>query len=376
MTIRNRVTLWYAAVLVISSALLAGGMLYEFVYEQRQETAKRGSKEPMEEEVGEVLLIYVLPAFIVTIAGGWWLLRRSLKPLNDLTLAAERINAENLREALPRTLNGDEVDRLSEVLNAMNQRLSSAMQEIHEFTLHASHELKTPLTILHSEIETALQRPDLPREERDRLESQLDEIQRLSRIVEVLALLAKSNSGQLKFQEEPVAIHDIVRDIAEDTVALAQPNRITVEVREIDECWILGDRHRLRQMLLNIADNASKYNKPEGAISISLRAAEASVTMEVANTGDGIPAEDIPNVFKKFYRRSHNSAVSGLGLGLSIVQSIVNAHHGTISISSRPPDWTMFQITFPRIPAPTSDLKARATAPSPMGSFVSVAAKN
>lgn len=355
MTIRNRVTLWYAAVLLISSALLAGGMYYEFVYEPKTETAKRAKEDPASEEVGEVLLYYVLPGMVVTIAGGWWLLRRSLKPLNDLTLAAERINAENVREALPRTLNGDEVDRLSEVLNAMNQRLSAAMVEVHEFTLHASHELKTPLTILHSETENALQKPGLSEDDRNHLESQLDEIQRLTRIVEGLALLARSNSGQLKFEEEPVPLHDIVRDIADDTISLARPNSVTVQIRRMDVGWVLGDRHRLRQMLLNVADNASKYNKPGGVIAISVITARSSIAVEVANTGEGILKDDLPNVFKKFYRGRQNSPVSaGLGLGLSIAESITKAHHGTIEIASSAPDWTTVRITLPRIVPPIS----------------------
>jgi signal transduction histidine kinase len=348
-TIRNKVTLWYAIVLLVSIVLLGGGMYYELVVEPASARANHKPKEPVEEEVGEILLYFVLPGVMITLAGGWWLLRRSLKPLDQLTLAAERINAENLREPLPRTGNGDEVDRLSEVLNGMNQRVSVALNEIHEFMLHASHELKTPLTILHSEIETAIENtPSVA--EKERLGEQLDEIQRLSRIVEGLILLARSNSGQMKYAHAPVAFHELVRDAADDAAVLARNQRVKVDVKQIDEGWVLGDRDRLRQMLLNIVENASKYNKPNGVITVALHATDSNLIAEVGNSGDGIHQEDLPNIFKKFYRGSAKSAVDpgGVGLGLSIAQSIARAHNGEISIDGRNAGWTTVRITLPR----------------------------
>jgi signal transduction histidine kinase len=349
-TIRNKVTLWYGIVLLVSMLLLGGGMYYEFVFEPVSVRAKHKPEEPIEEEVGEILLYFVLPAMALTVLGGWWLLRGSLKPLDQLTVAAERINAENLREPLPRTGNGDEVDRLSEVLNAMNQRVSCALNEIHEFTLHASHELKTPLTVLHSEIETAMEyAPSIS--EKERLGGQLDEIQRLTRIVEGLALLARSNSGQMKYEQVPVAFHELVRDAADDAAVLARNQGIKVDVQQIDEGWVLGDRDRLRQMLLNIVENAGKYNKPNGAITMSLVATDSMLTAEVANSGQGIPQEDLPNIFKKFYRGTAKTAVDpgGVGLGLSIAQSIAKAHSGEISVDGKNSEWTIVRITLPRL---------------------------
>jgi len=343
--------------MLISFLLLGGGMYYELVYERQSADRKQVPQDSVEEELGEVLLYYVLPGMVLTVLGGWWLLRRSLEPLDRLTLAAERINAENLQNALPRTFNGDEVDRLSEVLNAMNQRLSAAMTEIHEFTLHASHELKTPLTILHSEIETALAKPQLSIDERNRLGSQLDEIQRLTGIVESLALLARSNSGQMKYSQEPVPFHEIVRDTAEDAVALARPKQVSVKVEKLDEGWVLGDRNRLRQMLLNLAENASKYNKPGGAITIAVRSDGPSLTLEMANTGDGIRKEDLPNVFRKFYRGNPGPSADpgGAGLGLSIAQAVAKAHHGEINIESAREGWTTVRLSLPKLPKPADE---------------------
>jgi signal transduction histidine kinase len=350
-TIHGRVTLWYVAVLFVSLFLTGGGMYYELVYEPESYRKKGQPLAPLEQEVGEIFLYFIIPAMIVTVVGGWWVLRRSLAPLDHLTVAAERIGAENLRESLPRTFNGDEVDRLSQVLNAMNQRLSDAMNEIHEFTLHASHELKTPLTILHSEIETALGTWPITPEQRESLASQLDEIQRLSRIVEGLGLLARTNSGQMPFAQDPVPFHDIVKDTAEDTAILARSKQINVEIQAVEEAMVLGDRHRLRQMLLNLAENASKYNSAGGSITIAARATPATVIFEIANTGSGIRQEDLPNLFKKFYRGAveRPGDPGGVGLGLSIAQSIANAHRGEVNIETTRAGWITVRVVLPRI---------------------------
>ncbi len=356
MTIRGRVTLWYAVVLFLVLLLTVGGVYYELAYEPRHLPARDEKQDPLEVEVGEVFIFFIVPGILVTVIGGWWLLRRSLVPLDALTRAAERIDAENLREPLPRSGNGDEVDRLSQVLNAMNQRISEAMREIHEFTLHASHELKTPLTILHSEIETAMGSGAATPAQRESMASQLDEIQRLTRIVEALGLLARANSGQMPLAQEPVALHEIVKDTAEDAIILGRARRLVVEAPSIEPAWVLGDRHRLRQILLNLAENACKYNKENGAIRLSLRVAETRVLFEIANTGPGIPPEELPHLFKRFYRGTGRHAVDpgGVGLGLSIAQSIAKAHRGEISVQSTPGGWTTVRVDLPRIQPPMS----------------------
>lgn len=346
MTIRNRVTLWYASVLFVALILIAGGMYFELVYE-RQEAQRRGRPfDPIEEELGEVILYFIVPAMLVAVAGGWWLLRRSLAPLDDLAAAAERIQMENIREPLPRTGNGDEVDRLTQVLNAMNGRILEALNEIHEFTLHASHELKTPLAILHSEIETSLVSSDASK--RESLASQLDEIQRLTRIVEGLGLMARANSGQTQLAHDLIAFHDIVREMAEDAAILARPRKISVRIDAIDSVSIHGDRHRLRQMLLNLLDNATKYNHAGGSIFISSRFLDGNVVFEIANTGESIRTEDLQNVFRKFYRGTKQSDSAGVGLGLSIAQAIAKAHQGSICIHNSKPGWTTVRVILPQ----------------------------
>ena len=338
MTIRTRLSLWYTGVLMASLFFMGGVMYYELVIERRATKAAGLKKEPMEDEVAEIVLSYGLPTVIVTIGVGWWLLRKDFAPLDDLIRAAEHLHPENLHERLPRTGRGDEVDRLSEVLNAMTARLHDSFKHIHEFTLHASHELKTPLAILHAEIETALRDPTTPPAQCEAFSSQLDELQRLTKIVEGLTLLTKADAGQVKLAREPVRVDELVRDSFEDAQFLAHAQRIKVDLVECAAVTVWGDSHRLRQLLLNLTDNAIKHNQPDGHVDITLEANGANSNLRISNTGPGIDSDALPRVFERFFRgeAARANMVEGSGLGLSIVHWIVKAHGGDIQITSAP----------------------------------------
>jgi len=337
MTIRTRLNLWYATILAVALLVMAGWSYNELVIEKHHPDA-----DDLKENNSDfadfiyILSVTALPAVVIGIAGGWWLARQALAPVEKLTLAAEKVHDRNLHEQLPRTNNGDELDRLTEVFNAMTARLDASFARIREFTLHASHELKTPLTILHGETETALHDETIPAYQRERLTSQLDEIQRLTKIVDGLTLLTKADAGQIVLNSEPLAFDEIVRDAFADAQILAKPTNLAVNLIVCEPCVILGDRHRLRQLLLNLTDNAVKYNHPGGTIEFSLRRAGSNAELMVSNTGTGISPEILPRVTERFFRgdAAHNSAVDGCGLGLSIAQWIVTAHGGSIQIVS------------------------------------------
>ena len=338
MKIRTRLNLWYSAILCgVALAVVAAAAYHEFVIEPHHH--RHGLKSETERDNGDwidVLTWTVIPAVVLGLAGGWWLTRQALTPVAALTNAAEKIHAGNLAQKLPRSGNGDELDRLTEVFNAMTARLDGAFQRIREFTLHASHELKTPLTILHGELETDLNHEMLLPAQREKLLSQLDEIQRLTKIVDGLTLLTKADSGQIELKFAPLALDEIVRDAFDDAQILAKPANISVSLAADEKISVHGDRHRLRQLLLNLADNAVKYNQPGGMVEFSLRRDGADAELKISNTGINIPPEILPRVFERFFRGdpAHNSAVDGCGLGLSIAQWIVRAHHGGICIAS------------------------------------------
>lgn len=339
MTIRTRLTLWYAVIFSVSLLAIGITMYFDLVVEQRTRMARHHNAsidEDAGEDITQIMLLYGGSAVVVGLLGGWWLTRRAFAPVAALTEAVEKIHESNLGQKLPRTDNGDELDRLTEVFNAMTVRLEGSFQRIREFTLHASHELKTPLTIIHGELETELGTENLSAEQRERLISRLDEVQRLTKIVDGLTLLTKADAGQITLKFETVSLAEIVRDVFADAQILGKPANLAVRLAASEEIKIHGDKHRLRQLLLNLADNAVKYNQPSGTIEFSLQRQGPDAVLNISNTGKNISPEVLPRVFERFFRGdpAHNSAVDGCGLGLSIAQWIASAHNGHISIVS------------------------------------------
>ena len=346
MTIRARLTRWYAAILLLSLAVMAGVFSYE-IREARQPSAV--PREPVAEEAGEFLLYYGVPTAVLLLLGGWFLIRRGLAPVTALTQAAERIHAHNLKERLPIAGHDDELNRLTRVFNAMMARLDDSFTHIREFTLHASHELKTPLTVMRGELEATLDDPSWNPAQRDLVISQLDEIQRLTKIVDGLTLLAKADAGQVPMAREPVHLDELLQDSIADAQILARPSAVKVTLGVCDDVLVRGDRHRLRQLLLNLTDNAIKYNRPAGRVDVALKRHGLAAELTIANTGPGIEPHLLGRVFDRFFRvdASHNNANEGCGLGLSIAQWIVKAHEGRIAIASEPDALTTVTVELP-----------------------------
>jgi len=350
MTIRVRLALWYSGILLLGLVLIAAVGYYEMVVAHPEVKAALATQghTPME-ELGEVLLFGGLPALILALVGGWFLMRRAMAPVVTLTRAVERVQADTLHQRLVRTGNRDELDRLTVVFNAMMGRLDDSFSRVREFTLHASHELKTPLTIMRAEMESALREGRCDQAQREWLSDQLDEIQRLTKIVDGLAFLAKADAGHIPLRRDPVRFDELVREIFADAQILAQPQRIAVTLAACEEVIVQGDRHRLRQLLLNLTDNAIKYNQPQGSVTLALRRNNGSAELSIDNTGPGIGPEKLPRIFDRFFRgdASHNAAVEGSGLGLSIAQWIVRSHGGGIMISSTPGALTSVKVQMP-----------------------------
>jgi signal transduction histidine kinase len=351
MSIRVRLTLWYAAIMFVSLAAM-GVLSYKAFAPEPRIAGPANSEEADESDLGEIYRIIFwcgVPGIVLAVVGGWWMMRRALTPVASLTAAAARVNEYNLANPLPRSGNGDELDRLTEVFNDMTARLDRSFARIREFTLHASHELKTPLTVMHGELETALQNKAITAVQREQLESELDEVQRLVKIVDGLTLLTKADAGQILLAKEPVRLDELVREAAADAESLARPRAIRVSLQACEELTVSGDRHRLRQLLLNLTDNAIKYNVPNGTVTLSLRQIDQSAEVAIANSGPGIPAESLPRIFEPFFRgdASHSQTVEGCGLGLSIARWIVTAHGGTIRMASEPHTLSTVTVVLP-----------------------------
>lgn len=335
MTLRRRILLYYAATLSVSLVIVAFWSWFEFT-EQRDAALLGGVEaawqlDPLV-ETGEIILLGGLPALLLGIFGGRLLMRRALRPIEELTEALENTTATNLAVPVARSGNGDELDRMSAVFNGMKERLGASFTQAREFTLHASHELKTPLTILHGTLEQMIGDSVTPGVHRERITSMLEEVQRLAAIVSQLTFLAKADAGMLETLHGPVALHELVRELVEDLTLLSAAQHIAVTLETNQPSYVTGDRMRLRQLLLILGDNAVKHNHTNGSIHLALNCEEGQIIFRITNSGRTLPFEMHSRVFERFLRgdASHSSSVEGSGLGLSIAESIARSHHGTL----------------------------------------------
>jgi signal transduction histidine kinase len=294
------------------------------------------------------LLFGAVPCLLLAFASAWWFIERAFAPLRKLTSAVENIHAGNLKQQLPSNGSGDEIDRLTRVFNAMTGRLDDAFQRVREFTLHASHELKTPLTVIRGELETALNLPGASTDERDRAASLLDEVERLAQIVDGLTFLTKADAGQLKLARQAVRLDDLVREACADAQVLAVNTNLRVELGQCDASTILADRHRIRQLLLILTDNAVKYNREGGTVFLAVARYAEKIELRVSNTGPGIATGELNCVFDRFYRGGHaqEQHKDGCGLGLCIAKCIAHAHDAQIEVTSRPESVTTVAVRF------------------------------
>lgn len=347
MSLRTKLTLWYSGLLLVSLVVTGRLTYYEFLIEP-QLAGPSAPPDPAWEEVVEIILKAGLPCFVLAIAGGWWLTRQAFRPLRQLTDAAESIHAGNLKQQLPLDGSNDEIGRLTRVFNDMTVRLDESFERVRQFTLNASHELKTPLTVIRGELETALQTPDVSAREQERAASLLDEVERLTQIVDGLTFLTKVDAGLVTFKHEPVRLEELVREAHSDAQVLALPMKVKVEIGQCDDATILGDRHRIRQLLLILTDNAIKYNEASGMLFLGVAANENTVELRVTNTGPGIAPRELPLVFDRFFRGEAATAngSEGCGLGLSIARSIAFAHGADLDISSKPGGLTAVVVRF------------------------------
>lgn len=299
-----------------------------------------------------VIGLLALPVEILVIAlGSNWIARQALAPIARITAAASAIEAEKLRDRLPLPATDDEIGQHTRVLNAMFDRLERSFEQATRFTADASHELRTPLTILRGEIEQALRTAAPGEHSETLLMGLLEQTGRLQRIADNLLLLAQFDAGKASADFVEVELSAVVGDAAEDASLLAAPRELTVGAAITPGLRVRGDETLLRRLLLNLVDNATRYNRPGGRVDIALRPDAGRVVLTVANTGPWIPEEHRPGIFQRFFRLGpqRDRTRGGSGLGLSLCREIALTHHGRIELAPGRPDWTEFTVILPAI---------------------------
>ena len=297
-----------------------------------------------------IALLLGLPLVVaVAIGSGYLLMQRSLRPVDEITQKAEHITSRNLSERLPALNTGDEIERLSASLNGMIARLEESFQHVSRFSADASHELRTPLTILHGELEAIVQRPRLEPEVREAIGSALEETERLAKIVESLLAISRLDAGEVKMERERLDLADLAATTTEQMRLLAEDKGITLHCDTDRQIEIEGNRARLKQVIVNLLDNAIKYTPEHGAVQVKVAASNGSAVLEIADDGVGIPADALPHLFERFYRvdKARSRQMGGTGLGLSIVKSICAAHGGQVKVESVEGKGSQFRVELP-----------------------------
>lgn len=309
------------------------------------------SAAPVEDMFHHLLLLLGLGLPVVAAlaaTGGYLLIRRTLRPVDQIAVKAEQITQHNLSERLPLPGTDDELESLTAALNRMITRLDDAFLNSKRFVADASHELRTPLTILRGELESMVEE-GVPAPHRERIGGLLEEVERLSMIVERLFALSRLDAGEAQSEWVKFDLAELAATTAGQMTLLAEDRRIAVTFDAGAPVMIDGDRSRLKQVVVNLLDNAIKYTPEGGAVRLRVFAAQGLAVLEVIDTGVGIPPEDLPRVFNRFFRvnqaRSQNP--EGAGLGLAIVESICKANRGEVEAESVPGKGSCFRVKLP-----------------------------
>ncbi len=309
---------------------------------------------PVEQTLAELrgtFLFFGPLVLVALVVAGWLLVGWALSPVARITRAVRKINAESLSQRLPVARGHDEIAQLAETFNDMLARLEDSFRKIKQFSGDASHELRTPLTIIRGETEVALRWGKDAEEMRSALESNLDEIDRMGRIIDDLLTLAKSEAGEMPLEMKEFSLSDLVQELylQGSTLGEAKQMDVSLQLDVAEEIRIRGDELRLRQMFLNLISNAIKYTPAQGKVVVSLAMDDGQAVVTVRDSGIGIPPEHLPHIFSRFYRidKARNREDGGTGLGLAIVKWIVEVHDGRIRVTSNPGQGSIFTVYLP-----------------------------
>jgi heavy metal sensor kinase len=300
------------------------------------------------------LLEMLLPALVIcAAAAGYWLVNRALSPVDRLSQMAAQMSVQNLEARLPVVPSGDALQRLSIALNHLLTRLRDSVLSSRRFLADASHELRTPLTVIKGELQEINEHPKVPGEARDRIGSVLEEVARLEHLVAGLLVLSRLDAGEAQRECVDVDLAGLATSTADQMRLLAEDRGVQLQSPVLPPVIVRGDRARLKQLIVNLLDNAIRCTPRGGVVTLQSVTAGSRNVLEVRDTGMGIPPEALPHVFDRFFRvdAARSREDGGAGLGLSIVKSICIAHGAEIEVDTALGKGSCFRVKFPSIPA-------------------------
>ena len=295
------------------------------------------------------LLLWLLPAaLIVSALAAWWLSGFALAPLSRFASAAREIDVRTLERRLPTRRVRDELEDVANAFNDTLARLEHSVGEMRQFSAALAHELRTPLAALRGEIELALRRSGLSENERGVLASQIEELDRLARLIDQILTLARAESGQIRLTFSPVDVGALAASLVEQLEPVAQARTIGLHCERSGEVLVNGDAGWLQRLLLNLLDNAIKFTKEGGHVVLRVSREAGRARIDVRDTGIGMEPDVTQHVFERFFQADPaRSSTDGAGVGLSLVKWIVECHHGSIRVDSRVGEGSTFTVLLP-----------------------------
>jgi heavy metal sensor kinase len=298
---------------------------------------------------------------LISSAGGYWVSRRALKPVDRITATARSISISNISGRIPVSQTGDELQRLAETCNAMLDRLESSVNQIKRFTADASHELRGPVSFTRTVAEIALKNPQADPESRQALQDIVDEVAKAAILLEEMLTLARADSLPVALPRTQVNLTMLLREVCDMAQPIVKQHGLKLlAAQDHGSVIVLGDAAALKRLVWILLDNALKYSKPSGTISVSLSMAAGQPKIVVHDNGIGISPIDLPFVFDRFYRADPSRGiVEGNGLGLAIAKWIAETHQSELSVTSDPDSGTSFTIVFayPRTSKPEGTVR-------------------
>jgi heavy metal sensor kinase len=297
----------------------------------------------------DLLLLRALPSLVLTLLAVWWMAHRALAPLTTLASEARGVNIGTLDRRLHTRGTGDQLDDVASAFNETLANLENAFGEMRQFSSALAHELRTPLAALRGEMELALLRARSESDWRTSAASQIDEIDKLTRMVNQLLTLARAEAGEIPLAHDAVDLGALVATITEQLEPVAQARDLDLHCVVHQPVTVRGDSGWLERLLLNLLDNAIKYTPSRGNIRVHVSREQNHARVDVSDTGLGIRADAVPHIFERFYRvdPSRSSTIEGAGLGLSLAKWIVDRHQGQIDVQSEPGKGSTFTIWLP-----------------------------